>query len=94
MSKHTSRYRYEALAALGFKCSCGAIKDLHFVHVLGYKAHKRLAKLIDYQYAIAKDHEVRKLYKLACSACRVKHDESLRDDTQEQASSKKGSKQA
>jgi len=85
---------YEALKALGFICSdCGATKNLHIVHKYGYSEHRKLAKLLggNYVLGIVRDLTVRACYKLLCWDCRAKHDESLLDCTQEQASPKKQS---
>jgi hypothetical protein len=63
---------YKAMSALGFKCDCGAIKDLHLVHKDGYQAYraaiKRLGESwIDYLITYP---EIRSQYMVKCRACR------------------------
>src|SRR5690349_13169160 len=82
--------RYNALAALGFKCSqCGAIKDLHILHKQGKHAAKSLARMIDVEACIASNYEIRAQYFLACSSCRANHDKASSASMVRQASEKK-----
>jgi hypothetical protein len=69
-------YRYEALAALGFKCTgCKATRDLHVTHKQGKLAHNELDKLVGgVLSAIVNMPAIRSLYTVLCSTCRSLHD--------------------